>query len=200
MKKKRIVIIGISLGAFIVLFFIFEFITFGGFIIEDSEDWRPDARTEQVTGDFKPQPDFDNEREYSTIIPMILRKITLRPRNTIAIYKTTSSYGYNYERFEYVRFTKFAAHYASGHVQEFEKLLRDGSLISEKQFKVGEGVRNDTLFFFYLDRMERCTVIIEGYSKLKISDKEEFFSYRMDWYIWKKRSVVTRGKWFSKGT
>ena len=201
MKKKRVVIIGISLAAFIVLFFIFEFLTFGGFIIRDLEFWLPDTRTEQVTGDFKPQLNFGDKREYSTIIPMILRKVELRPRNTIAIRKATSSYGYNYERFEYVRFTKFEARYESGYVQKFEKLLRDGSDITKKRFKVGyEGARDESLFFFYLDRIERCTVIIEGYSKLKISDKEEFFSYSKDWYIYKKRSVETRGEWLSKGT
>ena len=74
-EKKRIVIIGISFGAFIVLFFIFEFFTFGGFIIEDIEDWRPDTRTEQVTGDFKPQPDFDNKREYSTILTVFIKTV-----------------------------------------------------------------------------------------------------------------------------
>ena len=197
MKKKTLIWIAVLSLICLFLFLLFEFFTFGGFVIGDVEQWRPDTRTEQVTGDFKPQLNFGDKREYSTIIPMILRKVSLRPTNSISVSKINNAYGYNYERFEYVRFTKFEAHYESGYVQKFEKLRRDGSDIRGKKFEVLEGGGKSSLFWFKLDRIERCTVIIEGYSKLKISDKEEFFSYSVDWYIYKKMSIETRGEWFS---
>ena len=140
-----------------------------------------------MTGDFKPYLGFSNsKRKHRTIIPFVLGTFTLKPSNTISVKKSKGGYGY--ERFEYVRFTKFEAHFRSGHVQKF---ILAGSDIKKRKYEVLNGGSADSLFWFKLDRIERCTLIIGGYSKLKTSENEEFFSYTEDWYIRKKRYIRT---------
>ena len=189
MKEKTLVWIGILFVIFLFLFILFEYFTVGGIWIKNIERWSPVAGTEKVTGDFKPYLKFGNKGKRRTIIPMILRTFTLNPTNTISVKKAKGGLGY--ERFAYVRFTKFEGHYHSGHVQKF---ILDDSYIRGRKYEVFNGGSADSLFWFKLDRIERCTVIIEGYSKLKSSNNEESFSYTKDWYIRKKRFIDT-GHW-----
>ena len=189
MKKKTSVIIGISVGLLFIAFCIFELFTLGGFMIYDIEDWGPSNHIEeQFVGDFRPKLSFSGKSKQITIIPLVLRKITRRATNSIGIRRKDGS-SYGYDRFEYVRFTKFEVHYESGHVQ---KLFGNDSSIREKRFIVSsESDDYSSLFKFNLDRMEKCAVVVEGYSKLIKGDKEEVFRLTKGYHIRKRKSVRT---------
>lgn len=201
MEKKTLRRIVISFLIFLFLLIIFECFTLGGFYINDIKYWMEDSKTEHVVGDFKPYIRFGERWKHITIVPLVFNVHSVKPTNTIFV-----KYGrYDYERFEYVRFTKFEVRYHSGHVQKFilydsyirgrkYEVLNDGS--DDKVFILNDEPDN-SLFWFKLDRSERFTVIIEGYSKLKISDDEKFFNYTKNYYIRKKRVIQTKTKWFS---
>ena len=185
--KKKKLIIWVS----IALFFIFEYLTFGGIHISFSETWWPVGNSVHAEGKFKPYIRFGSTSKRRTIIPIVLYIHTSKPTNTIEIKRSVNVYSYEYERFKYVRFTKFEVHYESGHVQI---LLEEDSPIRERKYNVIEGsITGDSLFLFELERIEKCTVVIEGYSKFIEGDKEEFFKFTKDWYIKKSRDIRTGG-------
>ena len=196
MKKKTSVIIGISFGVFFILFGVFEFFTFGGYWIYDLEDWGPSGHIEeQFEGSFRPILNFGGKSKQTTIIPLVLSKITRWPLNKIGIRKADIRPEYSYDLFEYVRFTKFEVHYESGHVQ---KLLKDDLSFRKKKFRVFSpkiGMDTTSLFKFDLDRIEKCTVIVEGYSKHIEDADEEFFKLTKGYHIriyWDMRTGADR--------
>ena len=192
MKKKTVLRLLIGFGLFIILFIIFEYFTWGGFWIYDLERWESYGHSTKEEGSFKPRLTFSGNSKQTTIIPLVLSKITSRPKDSIGIRKTDSnSPGYGYNLFEYVRFARFEVHYESGNVQ---KLLKDNSPIIKKIFKVFSpkiGMDLTSLFRFRLDRIEKCTVIIEGYAKLIEANEEEFFRSIQVWHIAKYKNIRT---------
>lgn len=181
MKEKTLIRIGFATSVFFILFIIFEVFTFGrGIFILDYKRWMPVYNSKpNVVGSFKPDITIGRNMEYTTIIPLVLTKQTVRPTNRICVIKEDTTIFSGYDRFEYVRFTKFEVHYESGHVQI---LLKEDSPIREKKFKVSN-VIDYILFCFELERIETCRVVVEGYSKFLIGSDEEFFRFARDWYI-----------------
>ena len=202
-KENRALWIAISFLIFLFLFTIFEFST-GGIYFKDSENWEPNTETETVVGDFKPSLSFHGKSKIKTIIPAVLGKLTIRSNNWVSVYLKWNYDGYN-EKFEYVRFTKLKVHYHSNHIQDF---LLENSFIKEKKFLITRSgslldireIGNKRVFHgLKLNRIERCTIIVEGYSKLNNDEDEKFFSYTGDWYISKKKSMRTGYSLYSRG-
>ena len=158
--------------------------------IYDLESWGPFGK-ERVEGNFRPILSFGRKGKETTIIPFVLSKSTSWPTNTVGIRKADSGRDYGYDRFEYVRFTKFEIHYESGYVQ---KLLKDDLSFREKKFNVFSpkiGMDLTSLFRFHLDRVEKCRIVVEGYSKLIKGNKEEVFRLTKGYHIRKRKSVRT---------
>ena len=155
--------------------------------IYDLESWGPFGK-ERVEGNFRPILSFGRKGKETTIIPFVLSKSTSWPTNTVGIRKADSGRDYGYDRFEYVRFTRFAVHYESGRVQ---KLIKANAPIKERRFKVSSGPYYELLFRFDLDLIEKCTVIVEGYSKLIEGDHEEFFRLTKGYHTTRTKSICT---------
>ena len=192
MINKILIWFGISFGLLFVLFLIFKILTWG-ISIYDLERWAPSGHIEeQFEGSFRPILNFSGKSKRTTIIPFVLSRTSSRPTNKIGIRKTPGgAYGYDYNRFEYVRFTRFEVHYESGHVQ---KLLKNNLSFKEKKFKVfspKSGSDTTSLFKFDLDRIEKCTIVVEGYSKLIEGDNEEFFRLTKGYHIRKYWDIRT---------
>ena len=190
MKREKK--IAISAASFIVSFILFEFLTGGGLWINHVALWFPDNT--QIVGDFKLYPIFIEDARNRTIIPFVLHKFSFIPRNTLSVKGTEGDY--EFERFEYVRFTKLEVHYRSNNMQDF---IFENFAFKEMKFRVGKDghlsvldrAYHYKLFPLKLDRIEKCTVIIEGYSKLNNDGDEKFFSYTADWVIYEKSDIVT---------
>ena len=191
MKREKK--IAISAASFIVSFILYVFLTGGGLCINYLAHWSLESPI-QFVGDFKPDLGFSRDARFRTIIPFVLHKFSFIPENRLSVSKTDG--GYESELFEYVRFTKLEVHYHSNNMQDF---IFENFAFKERKFRVGKDghlsvldrAYHYKLFPLKLDRIEKCTVIIEGYSKLKNEGDEKFFSYTADWFIYEKSSIVT---------
>ena len=171
----------------LVSFVVFECVTWGGYWVYDIALWEPADGLEKVEGSFTPMIKFGIDGKEITIIPLVLRKSSTRPANSIGVRRKDGS-RYGYDRFEYVRFTRFEVHYESGGVQ---KLIKANAPIKERRFKVSSGPYYELLFRFDLDLIEKCTVIVEGYSKLIEGDHEEFFRLTKGYRTTRTKSICT---------